>query len=234
MCLRAVVIEHKPLNHLTCSVIAGASSTLCTNPIWVIKTRLMSQASLHRSLASLRTSPYHYQNTLDAARKMYAHEGLRSFYSGLGPALLGLTHVAVQFPLYEFLKGTFTGGVGLGQTREGGGTDYVGVLAASALSKMAASSATYPHEVLRTRLQTQRVLLGHVAEQVGMEGQQGGGRADLYRGIVRSARTIWREEGWRAFYAGMGTNLVRAVPASAVTMLTFEGMYQHTPTPRRK
>ena len=87
----AVVIEHKPLNHLTCSVIAGASSTLCTNPIWVIKTRLMSQATLHRSLASLRTSPYHYQNTLDAARKMYAHEGLRSFYSGLGPALLGLT-----------------------------------------------------------------------------------------------------------------------------------------------
>jgi len=31
-----------------------------------------------------------------------------------------------------------------------------------------------------------------------------------------------REEGWRAFYAGMGTNMMRAVPAATVTMLTYE------------
>jgi solute carrier family 25 (mitochondrial folate transporter), member 32 len=35
-------------------------------------------------------------------------------------------------------------------------------------------------------------------------------------------RTILREEGWRAFYAGMGTNMMRAVPAATVTMLTYE------------
>ena len=33
---------------------------------------------------------------------------------------------------------------------------------------------------------------------------------------------ILREEGWRAFYNGMGTNMVRAVPAAMTTMLTFE------------
>lgn len=35
-------------------------------------------------------------------------------------------------------------------------------------------------------------------------------------------RTILYEEGWRAFYAGMGTNMMRAVPAATVTMLTYE------------
>ena len=35
-------------------------------------------------------------------------------------------------------------------------------------------------------------------------------------------RTILREEGWRAFYAGLGTNMMRAVPAATVTMLTYE------------
>lgn len=43
-----------------------------------------------------------------------------------------------------------------------------------------------------------------------------------YRGIVRTFRTILKEEGWRAFYAGMGTNMMRAVPAATVTMLTYE------------
>jgi solute carrier family 25 (mitochondrial folate transporter), member 32 len=31
-----------------------------------------------------------------------------------------------------------------------------------------------------------------------------------------------REEGWRAFYSGIGTNLIRAVPAAMTTMLTYE------------
>jgi len=35
-------------------------------------------------------------------------------------------------------------------------------------------------------------------------------------------KTILREEGWRAFYAGMGTNMMRAVPAATTTMLTYE------------
>jgi solute carrier family 25 folate transporter 32 len=43
-----------------------------------------------------------------------------------------------------------------------------------------------------------------------------------YRGIVLTFKTILREEGWRAFYAGMGTNMMRAVPAATTTMLTYE------------
>ena len=35
---------------------------------------------------------------------------------------------------------------------------------------------------------------------------------------------IMREEGWRAFYSGMGTNMIRAVPAAMTTMLTFESV----------
>lgn len=191
---------------------AGASSTICTNPIWVIKTRLMAQSSATTARNSAVKIPYHYTGTLDAMRKMYAHEGIRSFYSGLAPALLGLTHVAVQFPLYEQFKKMFTGGVELGKQGKGGKTDFWGILAASCLSKICASSATYPHEVVRTRLQTQRI----------ENGKQGYPR---YRGIVQSFKTVFRDEGWRGFYAGMGTNMIRAVPASAMTLLTYECGY---------
>ncbi|KAK3996679.1 mitochondrial carrier domain-containing protein [Cladorrhinum sp. PSN332] len=233
------------------SIIAGASSTLATNPIWVIKTRLMSQSTSHdRTRYSLYPKggntpttrptlhqPWHYRSTLDAARKMYTTEGILSFYSGLTPALLGLTHVAVQFPAYEFLKTKFTGrpmGAAPSAGHDAHAQDWFGILAASILSKIMASSATYPHEVIRTRLQTQRRPmpgheymqgLGGVSATGGPSPPGGGAGAHLtprYRGIVTTFKTILREEGWMAFYAGMGTNMMRAVPAATVTMLTYE------------
>jgi solute carrier family 25 folate transporter 32 len=158
---------------------------------------------------------------------MYTSEGILSFYSGLTPALLGLTHVAVQFPTYEFLKRSFTG-QGMGETPAHGKTHWFGVLSASILSKILASSATYPHEVIRTRLQTQRrpVAGEQTVQGMGVEGSPGAVKpqpqSPKYKGIVRTFRTILQEEGWRAFYAGLGTNMTRAVPAAAVTMMTYE------------
>jgi len=225
------------------SVVAGASSTIVTNPIWVIKTRLMSQGVSHQKgvhydlfpkSSSTPTSrptlqvPWHYSSTLDAARKMYTSEGILSFYSGLTPALLGLTHVAVQFPTYEFLKTKFTGqGMGTIQTDTGehASTQLLGVLCATILSKILASSATYPHEVIRTRLQTQRRPVAGEGFAQGFNMEPNGRQAPpelKYKGVIKTFRTILREEGWRAFYAGMGTNMMRAVPAAVVTMCTYE------------
>jgi solute carrier family 25 folate transporter 32 len=208
---------------------------MVTNPIWVIKTRLMSQVS-RRSTVQDAKPPWHYKNTLDAARKMYRTEGILSFYSGLTPALLGLTHVAVQFPAYEYLKTKFTG-QGMGVHGDGDSkSHWIGILSASVLSKIMASSATYPHEVIRTRLQTQQRSMPsasaeYTAFRGGLEGSHGpiGAIAQTakaaiprYKGIVKTFQIILREEGWRAFYAGMGTNMMRAVPAATTTMLTYE------------
>jgi hypothetical protein len=45
-----------------------------------------------------------YRHTLDAALTIWRTEGPSAFYRGLLPSLLGILHVAVQFPLYEQLK----------------------------------------------------------------------------------------------------------------------------------
>lgn len=196
------------------SLTAGACSTILTNPIWVIKTRLMSQSAKAKSASDGMRAPWHYTSTLDAARKMYHHEGIKSFYSGLTPALLGLTHVAVQFPLYEYFKMRFTG-YGMGDhPPEDSGANWVGISAATFLSKICASTATYPHEVLRTRLQTQ--------QRRGLSSSDGLAVKARYSGMLHMSRVILQEEGWRAFYAGIGTNLIRAVPAAMTTMLTYE------------
>jgi len=185
-----------------------------------------------------------YRHTLDAALTIYRSEGIRAFYRGLLPSLLGITHVAVQFPLYERLKiiartqpfynenntppeeltyypphthaHARTHAHKIHRTGRHGTDRQLSahtILFCSAVAKMVASVATYPHEVVRTRLQTQRRLL------IPTDAPR------KRSGIVRTTTKIIHFEGWRGLYKGLSVNLIRTVPNSAVTMLTCVQVY---------
>ncbi|SGZ57648.1 CIC11C00000001956 [Sungouiella intermedia] len=179
------------LNHFAASMTAGASSSFLVNPVWVVKTRLMIQTGSEK---------VYYNGTIDAFRKMYANEGFKVFYSGFVPSLFGLIHVGIHFPVYEALKKTLHVN-NMDETSHLDEFRLWRLIVASAFSKMIASTITYPHEILRTRMQMQttrkRTLVGEVGD-------------------------IYKKEGLRGFYAGYMTNLARTVPASAVTLVSFE------------
>lgn len=181
--------------HILSAMTAGATSTLCTNPLWVIKTRFMTQSR----------NEVRYKHTLDAAITIYRTEGWRAFFRGLLPSLLGILHVAVQFPLYEQMK---TWARRRTKTHDLSPSD---ILFCSSVAKMTASVATYPHEVIRTRLQTLRI----------SRNQLNGGPRPV-TGIIKTAKNIVVNEGWRGLYRGLSINLARTVPNSAITMLTYE------------
>lgn len=61
-------------------------------------------APLTQLQTSKQPSDQRYNNILDAFRKIYLREGIGGFYKGLLPSLLGVFHVVVQFPLYEYFK----------------------------------------------------------------------------------------------------------------------------------
>lgn len=259
--------EEDFINHIFSAMTAGMVSTTCTSPLWVVKTRFMLQ-----SVKDPSTRPY--RHTGDAFVQIYRTEGLRGFYRGLLPSLFGVSHVAVQFPLYENFKAW---------AREQNDTDELtpsAILLCSSGAKMIASMLTYPHEVLRTRLQMQPRIVGSVASSPspapakgGLEGKMthesgkrtmhtlsgrgigqnrrnanarrtgrvpnmnarqisgmgniSGHSGNRYTGVLQACATIAREEGLRGFYKGMGVNLIRTVPSSALTILTYEVMMQH-------
>lgn len=159
---------------------------------------------------------------------MFMTEGLGAFYSGLGAGMLGLSHVAIQFPTYEYFKKKFNGnGLGAAVDRE---AEWFGILSASILSKVIAGTLTYPHEVIRTRLHTQRRPMPGAEFLEGLGGfvshraSKSGGMLlrPKYQGVFDTYRVILREEGWRAFYKGMGVNVARSVPAATVTLMSYE------------
>lgn len=80
---------------------------------------------------------------------------------------------------------------------------------------MTASIATYPHEVVRTRMQTQRRPIADDLSSDGMIKQHPRG------GIIYTTRKLIAKEGWTSLYKGLSINLLRTVPNSAVTMLTW-------------
>jgi solute carrier family 25 folate transporter 32 len=247
-----LAVAHPDMSHVVAAMTAGATGTILTNPLWVVKTRFMAQAILPPTAKR-------YRNTVQAFYTIYKNEGLRAFYKGLLPSLFGVSHVAVQFGLYEKSKSW--------ASREGRQLTPTAILACSAFSKMVASLATYPHEVLRTRIQVQRnrpagppqptrppepVGSGPVGAPAGSSSRvshatlysplvtgseppypekmeqpmSGNGRLRRWHpkrgGIIDVCRLIYRQDGWRGFYRGLSINLVRTVPSSAVTMLSYE------------
>lgn len=88
--------------HMAAAAGAGAATMLITNPLWVVKTRLQTQ-NMGLKMGAGR-NPAMYKGTTDALIRIAREEGLAGLYSGLGPSLLGVMHVVIQFPLYEALK----------------------------------------------------------------------------------------------------------------------------------
>lgn len=80
------------------------------------------------------------------------------------------------------------------------------------MAKLIAAAATYPHEVIRTRLR-----------------EAGNTR---YNGLFSGLLLIAKEEGARGLYGGMGAHLIRVVPNAAIMFLTYELVVQALTTTR--
>jgi solute carrier family 25 folate transporter 32 len=196
-----------PLDYFLASGISGTIITMSTNPIWVLKTRMLS---------SDKGTEGAYESMWQGTKHLWASEGPRGFYRGAGISLLGNSHGAVQFAVYEPLKKIWRRYVArshegkvLGQGEEKLGN--TATLVISGTSKIVAGTVTYPYQVLRSRLQTY-----HSEERFG-------------KGIRGVAGKVWVEEGWKGFYKGLGTNIVRVLPATWVTFLVYENVRYYLP-----
>jgi solute carrier family 25 folate transporter 32 len=89
-----------------CGAVAGAASGLVTCPLDVIKTKLQAQGSFRkRTVGMTGASPSPYRGLYGTASTVWAQEGVKGFYRGLGPMMIGyLPTWAVYMGVYNKAK----------------------------------------------------------------------------------------------------------------------------------
>ncbi|OAA54205.1 Mitochondrial carrier domain protein [Cordyceps fumosorosea ARSEF 2679] len=197
-----------PGDYFVASALAGAATSILTNPVWVLKTRMLS---------SDRSARGAYPSMLAGARAILRADGPRGFYRGLGVSLIGVSHGAVQFAVYEPLKRAYfarrrtTTTITTRDDAAAAPLSPEAVVALSSAAKLVAGAVTYPYQVVRSRLQ------GYAADE------------RFGRGARAVVARIWREEGARGFYRGLLPGVVRVMPATWVTFLVYENVKFHLP-----
>uniref|UniRef100_A0A131XWN4 Solute carrier family 25 member 32 n=1 Tax=Ixodes ricinus TaxID=34613 RepID=A0A131XWN4_IXORI len=184
-----------PGQHMLAAAEAGVVTLLMTNPIWVVKTRMCLQYSTVKLPDSLR-----YTSMMDALSKIYRHEGVRGLYRGFVPGVFGVSHGALQFMAYEEMKKFYVQFYKDNALKQLGTLEY---LVFAALSKLFATTMTYPYQVLRARLQDQH---------------------NRYSGVGDCIVRTWRFEGYKGFYKGLVPNILRVTPATAITFVVYENV----------
>ena len=88
--------------HMLSALVAGVVGDVITNPFWVVRTRIQTLAMHSEVKMSSEIT------TIQMMKFIYETEGWKAFYKGLGASFLGLSHVAIQFPLCKYKYSTCT------------------------------------------------------------------------------------------------------------------------------
>lgn len=135
--------------------------------------------------------------------------GLMGLYKGASACLLrDVPFSAIYFPTYSHLKKDF---FGESPTKKLG---VLQLLTAGAIAGMPAAYLTTPCDVIKTRLQ--------------VEARKG---EATYNGLRHCAKTIWKEEGFTAFFKGGPARIFRSSPQFGFTLAAYEVLQSLLPMP---
>ncbi|GMH04246.1 hypothetical protein Nepgr_006085 [Nepenthes gracilis] len=172
--------------------LAGITAATATYPLDLVRTRLAAQ-----------TNVIYYRGIWHALCTIRKDERIFGLYKGLGATLLSVgPNIAISFSVYETLRSQW-------QSQRPHDSNVMVSLACGSLAGIASSSAIFPLDLVRRRMQ--------------LEGA--GGQARVYStGLLGTFAQIIRTEGWRGLYRGIVPEYYKVVPSVGIVFMTYETM----------
>ncbi|KAJ5835449.1 Mitochondrial substrate/solute carrier [Penicillium robsamsonii] len=198
------------IDELAVGILAGSFAKLFTTPLSNIVARKQTSAA-HRAGNTKNMS------TSDIAARIRAEKGILGFWSGYSATLILTLNPSLTFFLNEFLKRAL-----LPRSKRDKPPPALTFLLA-ALSKVAASSITYPFSLAKTRAQ---VMSSDSKSKCGT-GQKGQTSlfASLTPEILSTVATIARTDGIPGLYAGLQGEVLKGFFSHGFTMLAKDAVY---------
>ncbi|EXC19375.1 Mitochondrial substrate carrier family protein B [Morus notabilis] len=188
------------MSQLVAGGVAGALSKTCTAPLARL-TILFQVQGMHSDVTTLRKASIWRE-----ASRIVGEEGFRAFWKGnLVTIAHRLPYSSVNFYAYEHYKKLLQMIPGLESRRQSMKTDLCVHFVGGGLAGITAASATYPLDLVRTRLAAQTNTM-------------------YYRGIWHALRTISCEEGIFGLYKGLGATLLGVGPNIAISFSVYESL----------
>lgn len=167
------------IGRLAAGACAGMTSTFVTYPLDVLRLRLAVEPG-SRAMSQVALS-------------MLRDEGVASFYSGLGPSLIGIApYIAVNFCIFDLVKKSLPE-----KYQKRPETSLVTAL----LSSTIATFTCYPLDTVRRQMQM---------------------RGTPYKTVLDALPGIVEREGWIGLYRGFVPNTLKNLPNSSIRLTTFD------------
>ncbi|KTF86487.1 hypothetical protein cypCar_00013674 [Cyprinus carpio] len=145
-----------------------------------------------------------YSGIMDCAKHILKKEGLKAFYKGYIPNMLGIIpYAGIDLAVYETLKNAWLQRFATDSADPG----VFVLLACGTMSSTCGQLASYPLALVRTRMQAQASQEG--SPQMTMTG--------LFRHIVRT-------EGAIGLYRGLAPNFMKVIPAVSISYVVYENL----------
>uniref|UniRef100_A0A915KRG8 Solute carrier family 25 member 40 n=1 Tax=Romanomermis culicivorax TaxID=13658 RepID=A0A915KRG8_ROMCU len=137
--------------------------------------------------------PSHFTGTFDAFVKITRSEGIRSLWSGLPPTLvMAIPATAIYFTLYDNT---------MAYLRNNHDYKFWMPMLSGGCARTACVTIISPLEMIRTKLQSEKL---------------------AYKDILKVVRIASKEHGFRALWTGLGATLLRDVPFSCLYWISYE------------
>lgn len=172
--------------------LAGATAQTAIYPMEVMKTRL-----------TLRKTGQ-YSGMFDCAKKILMKEGVKAFYKGYIPNILGIIpYAGIDLAVYETLKNFWLSRYAKDTANPG----VLVLLGCGTMSSTCGQLASYPLALIRTRMQAQASVEG--SEQLPMG---------------KMVKRILEKEGFFGLYRGILPNFMKVLPAVSISYVVYEYM----------
>ncbi|KAF9291738.1 hypothetical protein BGZ68_002457 [Mortierella alpina] len=182
------------IESMSAGAVAGAATVFITNPIWVINTRIAT-----RNASAPNSRPL---GTIETATQMIKENGFKSFFQGIMPALILVANPIIQYTVFEKIKNR------IAKTRSLTGFDF---FLLGAISKLAATSITYPYIVVKSRMQL----------------KQSDDAKERYSSIMDGFRKIIKYEGVAGLYKGISSKIVQSILTASFLFMAQASLVEY-------